>query len=388
MIGVVCAGAGARGAYEAGVLSVLLPWLLENHPEEEIVLLGTSAGAINTALFAGVLDRERSPHKSVSEALWIWRTIRPSEVFTGLRLTAPRVAARYGLEVLGLPVHLQSLLDSSPLRATMERRMDWSRLDRNLAGGGFIAAAAVAATNCGTGRTTVFVEGGVALPASDPVRAVDYLPAVLRPPHVQASAAIPVAFLPVSVEESPGREGWYVDGGVRLNAPISPALALGAQRVAVVATTPDPDRIQTPLEADPEPDVFDAIAVVLRSVLVDRMAEDIRHLRQVNELVTASGAAAVPLAGRSRPYVTIPNLYVGPVGTETIAEAARRIFRRYYRGPLSRVSDLGTLATLLGGVDGVHGELFSYLFIDGRFHAELIRMGRRDAFRVLAGGWC
>ena len=67
MIGVVCAGAGARGAYEAGALSVLLSWVLPSYPEKPVVLLGTSAGAINAALFAGVLDRQRSPEEAVEK---------------------------------------------------------------------------------------------------------------------------------------------------------------------------------------------------------------------------------------------------------------------------------------------------------------------------------
>jgi NTE family protein len=49
---IVTAGAGARGGYEAGVLSVALPTLLEEG-EKNIVLVGTSAGALNTAIVAG-----------------------------------------------------------------------------------------------------------------------------------------------------------------------------------------------------------------------------------------------------------------------------------------------------------------------------------------------
>ena len=44
----VLPGGGARGAYEAGALSVLLP-LLEQRGEDPVILCGTSVGAINAA---------------------------------------------------------------------------------------------------------------------------------------------------------------------------------------------------------------------------------------------------------------------------------------------------------------------------------------------------
>ncbi len=43
-VGVVLAGAGARGAYEAGILSTLLP-ALEDRNERPTLFVGTSAGA-------------------------------------------------------------------------------------------------------------------------------------------------------------------------------------------------------------------------------------------------------------------------------------------------------------------------------------------------------
>ncbi len=50
-VGLVLAGGGARGAYEVGALSVLLP-ALEEAGQRPTVLVGTSVGAINIAYFA------------------------------------------------------------------------------------------------------------------------------------------------------------------------------------------------------------------------------------------------------------------------------------------------------------------------------------------------
>jgi predicted acylesterase/phospholipase RssA len=49
--------------------------------------------------------------------------------------------------------------------------------------------------------------------------------------HVAGSASIPLLFPPVRISEPARAAGWYVDGGTRLNAPIKPALDLGADRL-------------------------------------------------------------------------------------------------------------------------------------------------------------
>ncbi|HEY2006318.1 MAG TPA: patatin-like phospholipase family protein, partial [Solirubrobacteraceae bacterium] len=50
-VAVVLAGGGARGAYEAGALSVLLPVLEERGLRPRIVI-GTSVGALNASFLA------------------------------------------------------------------------------------------------------------------------------------------------------------------------------------------------------------------------------------------------------------------------------------------------------------------------------------------------
>ena len=103
----------------------------------------------------------------------------------------------------------------------------WEEIARHLDDGRLISAAVVA-TSALTGRSVVFHQGGTPDEVRDDKRGIDSVPTVLNEQHVRASAAIPA----VEVTDGPAA-GWYFDGGTRLNAPIKPALSLGAERVIV-----------------------------------------------------------------------------------------------------------------------------------------------------------
>ena len=96
-------------------------------------------------------------------------------------------------------------------------------------------------TEFSSGRTKVFFDAPAGtltdVPDSDPDRAVDYLREELTPEHIRASAAIPVAFPPVLLGDGE-HATWHMDGGVRLNTPLKPAITLGAKRMVVVASDP------------------------------------------------------------------------------------------------------------------------------------------------------
>ena len=235
-VAVVVAGAGARGAYEAGALSVLLP-ALERAGTRPSLYVGTSAGAINAVLLASTAHLPAA--QQADALLEVWRGIGVSDVFRSLLRTGPVSAARWLGQLAGVPgVRLHALVDTAPLAATAQRVVDWPQLRANLDAG--TVALAVVATAAADGRTTVFVDRcpPSPLPLPDEARPIDHVAARITAAHVLASAAIPVLFPPVPVEGTDGRRRWYVDGGVRLNAPLKPALALGADAVVVVATSP------------------------------------------------------------------------------------------------------------------------------------------------------
>jgi NTE family protein len=394
-IALVLAGGGARGAYEVGALSALAPALAARGERVDIVV-GTSIGALNGAFFAA---RAGEPlEDAAAAALEMWRELRWSDAFR--RLVSPAELGRLlgaAAMLARLPgADLPGLLDATPLRATLERRVDFEQIARNVEDGA-LTAAAVVATAYATTRSVVFHHGGPEL-EPDQVRAIDYVSTPLAAEHVLASAAIPGAFPAVEISQPPAAAGWYGDGGVRLNAPLKPALTLGADRVIVIGLNSS----LTPAQALVRPDAIDGVAQLLQVILADQLGEDVATLAAINEALApagppAGGAAAGPStrARARRGRRTIPYIFIAPGDRLAIGRLARNVYRRHYAGirGLARDTDLALLGRLVRAErSDVHGELLSYLFLARKFIDELIALGRRDAERWLqmphdAGLW-
>jgi NTE family protein len=366
-VALVLAGGGARGAYEAGALSVLLP-ALEARGERPSIVLGTSVGALNAAFVAATAHQ---PAAAVAvRAREIWSDIGYDDVLEPL-VSAGSIArlAGYLGEALGVPrARAYSVLDPGPLARTLPDRIDFARLRRNV-DDGLVDSAAVVATSARTARSVVFHDGGTPPEEHDDKRGIDYVAAKLRLEHVLASAAIPAVF--PAVELAP--DDWYVDGGTRLNTPVKPALTLGADRVVVVALNS-----LAPADFAGRPDVLTGAGSILQALLADQLVQDVRTLQTVNELVGEGGARA----GRRR----IPHLVVAPERPDTVGALARAVFAEHYggAGAVVRHRDLATLGrAVAGGADAAHGELLSYLFFAPEFTGALFDLGAADARRRL-----
>jgi NTE family protein len=393
-IALVLAGGGARGAYEAGALSTLAPEL-SAHEQAPDILVGTSIGALNGSFYAA---RAHQPFEAATAAaLEMWRELSWGDALRPL--ASPSELAR----VLGAAAMFarvpgadpSALLDTSPLRGTLERLVSFERIENNVEDG-TLTAAAVVATSYASTNSVVFHHGGPAL-ESDPTRAIDYAATVLKPEHVLASAAIPGAFPAVEIREPHAAAGWYGDGGVRLNAPLKPALSLGADRVVVIGLNSS----ATPAGRTRRPDMIDGVAQLLQVVLADQLAEDVATLATVNEALkrtrpSASGersAAAKP--GERRRRRKIPYIFVAPCDRLEIGQLARETYEEHYTGisGLVRDSDVALLGRFVNAErSAVHGEPLSYLFLARKFIDKLIALGERDAKRWLdarhdAGLW-
>lgn len=381
--GLVLAGGGARGAYEAGALSVILPEL-ERRGTRPTVYVGTSVGALNAAVLASLHHLPATEQSSMLSG--IWKNLRRSDIMAPIiARSGPAIVARFAAQLLALPgSRVTSLLDPAPL---WKRIPSWIRFDhlRDNIESGLVSDVAVVATSARSGRTVVFVDS-----AEERVfhrsHAIAYAQARLTVQHVGASAAIPLLWPAVMVDTPKRSRGWYVDGGTRLNAPIKPALDLGADRLVVVGV----DSIEGPVmsaETEPgdldPPDLGDGGLHLLEGALVDPLIEDMRTLGAINEFHAAASDTVLSLYRTVRgkgPYRRIPYIFVGPPKRGAVGELAAEVFAQKFGGiKRLRDPDMYVISELLGGISYSHAELLSLLFFDPDFASALIEAGERDA---------
>jgi NTE family protein len=383
-VAVVAAGAGARGAYEAGALSIILP-VLEETGQHPSMFVGTSAGAINAALFASLAHLPA--RQAAAHALDLWGNMKQSEVFPPAVPSMLAAAPQYIARLFGVGQGMTSLLSTKPLLKLLTGKVDWDQLHQNVETGK-VEALAIVTTATSTDRTSIFVEHSQSvpvLPGSDDSRAIDYYEHVIDANVVRASAAIPAVFPPVLLGDRSNGD-WYVDGGVRLNAPLKPAISLGAQRLVVVATDPLDylPVLPGPRPAGPAPNIQDEAAQIGHGLMADRMVEDIRTLMKVNVLANGN------VSPSSRQYKQIPYIFAGPTAGQVgqLGQVAAAVLDDECSVLNTAMHfDLWLFTRLIGPVKS-RGDIMSYLLFEPAFAQAAIQLGQQDAQRYLDSmGW-
>jgi NTE family protein len=213
-IALLLQGGGALGAYQAGVYEALA----EAHLDPDWVA-GISIGAVNAALIAG-----NPPEARVAKLEQFWREVTASGPWDGGALLgmAPGAVAgdlargvvnqlSAGAALLGgvpgffvprIPVAwlhppgspaATSYYDTAPLRSTLERLIDFDRINSGA------MRFSVGAVNVSSGNFVYF----------------DSTTHTIGPQHVMASGALPPGFPAIEVEGE-----FYWDGGLVSNTPL------------------------------------------------------------------------------------------------------------------------------------------------------------------------
>jgi NTE family protein len=215
----VLQGGGALGSYQAGVYEALSRRGI--HPEW---VAGVSIGAINAALIAG-----NAPNRRVERLREFWSLVSsaPAQripLAFGDRSTqnqwSANAAVMFGIPGFfrpsGSPLLLMgnaspelSYYDTTPLRQTLERLVDFDRINAGE------MRFSVGAANVVSGDSKYFDN-------TDPDTKIG-------PEHVMASGALPPGFPPVQVEKQ-----FYWDGGIVSNTPLQYVLDAQSHKEALV----------------------------------------------------------------------------------------------------------------------------------------------------------
>jgi NTE family protein len=218
----VLQGGGALGAYQAGVYEALT-----HQKEKPQWIAGVSIGAINSALIAG-----NAPDKRVERLREFWELVSssPSQRLPSwmaeravLNQWSASLATLFGIPgffqpraspslLMGGAAPLLSYYDTAPLRQTLERLVDFDRINARE------MRFSVGAVNVCNGNSVYF----------------DNTVQKIGPEHVMASGALPPGFAPVQVDGE-----FYWDGGLVSNTPLQYVLDSHPRSEALVVVQVD-----------------------------------------------------------------------------------------------------------------------------------------------------
>jgi len=304
-------GGGARAAYQVGVLRSLA----KHNPNLDIpILTGVSAGGINTAFLANHRGTFAEKAERLAET---WMDLEAERVFESRGASLLIRAARLGWRLaLGSPSNpnTRGMVDTSPLRETLKHALGAENgqldgVEANLAEGK-LRAVALVTTRYSTGQTVTFYSGRDIVGWERPQRRSVHAP--LSVDHVMASAALPLFFPSVQIGDS-----WYGDGGIRLVAPLGPALHLGSGKILVISTLygRDGEEADRPsFEGPPSP--AQVLGVLFNAIFLDQLDQDALQMSRINELLEE-----LPEEKRNnmRPvdlFVVRPSVDVGAIANE------------------------------------------------------------------------
>ena len=293
-LGLVLSGGGARGAYEAGVIHymrTMLPQELWKYRDFSI-LCGSSVGAINACFMAATAHNLAYQGANIYE---FWKTLKQEDIYRRDILSLAKfastsfyaVAKNILLRKIDKPEknykkdHFKGLLNTAPFAPFLQKIIPWKQISVNIKNRALMAAS-VTTTNIVTGKMELFVEKHPDLPYTGHYIFHD---TKLEFQHAMASAAIPLIFPTVKVGRC-----HYLDGGLRLNTPLSPAIQLGAEKILVIGPHHQEEGFDHVKSCDVSngenpPSLGMILGKILSSIFIDKLDYDIEQMNRINRLI-------------------------------------------------------------------------------------------------------
>ena len=280
-LALVLGGGGARAAYQVGFLRSLTRAYPDLHFP---ILTGVSAGAINAAHLA---NSPQALPQAVDRLVELWSGITVDQVFRTDLTSLGAIMLRWALRLVSgggaLSPPPRGMVDTSPLGHFLRTALGspdgmLRGIDENIRSGR-LSAVGITTTHYGSGDSVTWAQGRE-IPTWRRAGRQSMM-TTLTVDHILASCALPIFFPAVQLGND-----WHGDGGLRLTAPLSPALHLGAAKMIAISTQyvgPPSDGHNGKPHDYPPPAAI--IGLLFESMFMDMLDADAQAMRMVNQLV-------------------------------------------------------------------------------------------------------
>lgn len=284
--GLVCAGGGAHGAYQVGVLKYIHEYFSRGNQSPFQIFVGASCGALNTSFYAAQSFDAYSNRLRLEE---LWMDFHVPMYHGNIFKNALLSLYREWRKPLAEKESTWAILDPRPMHQVVEKGFSRANLDRSFSERTTLGIA-VATTELLSGRTCWFQEGPNAADWNlfHSVGLVD----AITPAHVAASCTVPIFLPPVQIG---GR--YHLDGSISLDRPLSAAIYMGASRVLSISTDKPSLKDLPPYPQGFKPRLSNVIRMLLNRLSHDAAADEAAQIEMLNRFYAA-------LSRKSRRHAT------------------------------------------------------------------------------------
>jgi len=359
-VALVMMGGGARAAYQVGVLKGISELVKKGDPSPFKIISGISAGAINAAALASAAHNYK---KAVFRLLTIWGNFHCDQVFCTSATGIIKTGAHWLIGMMLASVAKSKpmyLLDRSPLNELLSNYLHTKGIQRNI-DNGHLHAVSVSASGYYSGQNVTFFQGHPKIKSWKRSRRIGCREKI-NVDHLMASSAIPFIFK----AEKVNRE-YFGDGSIRLIAPLSPSLHLGADRLMIIGNRKEDEEAPQRISQNISPSFAEIASHVLNSIFLDSLEADLERLTRINN--TVSKIPNQTIMENDIPLRNVDTLLVSP--SEDIGKLAAP-----YAGDMPT-----SIRMLLKGIGAMRTEgssLMSYLLFEKGYCRDLIDLGFED----------